>query len=271
MISVLRPKTQKELFEILDKEDKSFVFIAGGTDVMPSVKKGIEKRKDFIDLSFLKKELSGVELKNNEVIIKSLTTFAAIQRHELVTKNFPAFLKAAKMIGGFTIQSMATIAGNIVNASPAADSLPPLLTLNSRVTLLSSNGERVVELKDFYTGYKQMEIKNNEIISNIIIPISNYKSEFIEIGTRKAMSITKVSLAYSYKAKDIRLSAGSSFAYPTRLLEVEKGFFNDNLTKKDFRVLLKKDVSPLDDIRSTGKYRFNVLVNILFNLYQEIK
>jgi len=268
MISVLRPKTTKELFEILDKEDKNYLFLAGGTDVMPSIKKGIEKREDLIDLSFLKEEFSGIEKKNNEVIIKSLTTFAKIQKNDLLNEYFPAFIKASKLIGGYTIQSMATLAGNIVNASPAADSLPALLTLNAKVGLLSAKGERFVELKDFYKGYKQLEIKNNEIISSIVIPISDYKSDFIEIGTRKAMSITKISLAYSYKNNEILLSAGSAFAYPKRLFATEKRFFEKGLTKKDFEVILKEDVSPLDDIRSSGVYRFNVLRNLLFNLYK---
>jgi len=270
MISVLRPKTKEELFAILDKEDKNFVFIAGGTDVMPSVNKGIEKRQDFIDLSFLKEEFSGIEEKNNEIVIKSLTTFAKIQINDLIINNFPSFLKASKLIGGYTIQGMATLAGNIVNASPAADSIPSLLTLGAKVVLLSSKGERVVDLKDFYQGYKQMEIKNNEIISKVTIPLSDYKSDFIEIGTRKAMSITKVSLAYSYKEGEILLAAGSSFAYPKRLFAIEDKFFEKGLTKKDFRNILKNDVSPLDDIRSSGTYRFNVLINLIFNLYQEL-
>lgn len=270
MISVLRPKTTKELFEILDKEDKNFLFLAGGTDIMPSIKKGIEKREDLIDLSFLKKEFSGIYQDETNIIVKSLTTFARIQKNDLLLKYFPSFIKASKLIGGYTIQGMATIAGNIVNASPAADSLPSLLTLNAKVTLLSSNGERVIELKDFYKGYKNLEIKNNEIISNIIIPISDYKADFIEVGTRKAMSITKVSLAYAYKDKDIFLSAGSVFAYPKRLFATEKRFFEKDLTKEDFEIILKEDVSPLDDIRSSGIYRFNVLRNIVFSLYQEL-
>jgi carbon-monoxide dehydrogenase medium subunit len=271
MISVLRPKTRIELFDILDKENKDFVFIAGGTDVMPSLKKGIEKRESFIDLSFLKKEFSGIEQVDSNIIVKSLTTFSNIQKNDLIKNNFPSFIKASKLIGGYTIQSMATLAGNIVNASPAADSLPALLSLNAKVTLLSSKGERIIEMKDFYKGYKQLELKNNEIISNIIIPISDYKSDFIEVGTRKAMSITKISLAYSYKDKNILLSAGSAFAYPKRLFEAEKRFFDVGLTKKDFENILKNDVSPLDDIRSSGNYRFNVLRNLVFNLYQELQ
>ncbi len=271
MISVLRPKTTKELFEILDKEDKNYLFLAGGTDIMPSIKKGIEKREDLIDLSFLKKGFSGVYRDKTNIIVKSLTTFAKIQKDELLNKHFPSFIKASKLIGGYTIQGMATIAGNIVNASPAADSLPSLLTLNAKVTLLSSNGERIIELKDFYKGYKNLEIKNNEIISNIIIPTSDYQADFIEVGTRKAMSITKVSLAYAYKDKNIFLSAGSAFAYPKRLFATEKRFFEKDLTKKDFEIILKEDVSPLDDIRSSGNYRFNVLRNLVFSLYQELQ
>ncbi len=271
MISVLRPENTVELFEILDKENKNFLFIAGGTDVMPSIKKGIEKRENLIDLSFLKKEFSGIYQKDNNIIIKSLTTFAKIQKNELLKKHFPSFIKASKLIGGYTIQGMATIAGNIVNASPAADSVPVLLTLNAKVTLLSGKGSRIVELKDFYKGYKQLEIKNNEIISDIIIPVSNYKADFIEVGTRKAMSITKVSLAYAYKDNNILLSAGSAFAYPKRLFATEKRFFEKGLNKNDFEIILKEDISPLDDIRSSGAYRFNVLRNLVHNLYQELQ
>ena len=271
MISVLRPESIKDLLSILDSENKNFLFIAGGTDVMPSIKKGIEKREDLIDLSFLKKELSGIYEEDNNVVINSLTTFAKIQKSELIKKHFPSLLKASKTIGGYTIQNMATIAGNIVNASPAADSLPVLLSLGTKLVLLSSKGERAVDLKDFYKGYKQLELKNNEIISKIVIPLKEgFNSDFIEVGTRKAMSITKVSLAYSYKDKEILLAAGSVFAYPKRLFETEKVFFKNGLSKSDFEEILKKDVSPIDDIRSSGDYRFKVLRNLLYNLYEEV-
>ena len=267
MISVLRPQSFNELFDILDREEKDFLFLAGGTDIMPSIRKGIEKRENLIDLSFLKSELSGIEQKDEDVVVGAMTSFEEIQKSNLIKENFPSLIKASKSIGGYTIQNMATIAGNIVNASPAADSLPVLLVLDTEVVLLSSSGERRIKLKDFYKCYKKLEIKNNEIISKLIIPVKRLRTDFIEVGTRRAMSITKVSLAYSYDNKQIFLASGSVFAYPKRLLETEREFFKKGLNKKDFEIILEKDIAPIDDIRSTGEYRFKVLRNLLYDLY----
>ena len=261
-MNILRPKTIKELNNFL-LENKNFAFIAGGTDIVASMKKGIEKREDFIDLSLLKSELRKIEEDDNNIIIKAMTTFYDIQKNERIKEFFPILIETSKTIGGFTIQNMATIAGNIANASPAADSLPVLLVLDASIILNGPNGKREVKIDKFYKGYKNLEMNNNEFIEAIIIPKKRYKKYlFKEVGTRRAVSITKASIAYTLDENgSVKVASGSVAAYPVRLYNTEK--FLENPDSTELLDVIKKDIAPIDDIRSTGEYRLNVVNNII--------
>lgn len=266
-MKVLKPKTIKELHDILSS-NKLFAFIAGATDIIPSIKKGVEKRKNFIDLSSLKEELSGISETVNYVEIKAMTDFNQIQSSTIIKRYFPKLVDSAKTIGGFTIQNMATIAGNIANASPAADSLPMLLVLDSLLVLNGPNGKREIKLDKFYRAYKDIDLNNNEYIESIIIPKVEYVKEYFdEVGTRRAVSISKISLAYVEDINgNIRIASGSVAAYPKRLYNCEE--YAKNKTSESFRDILKKDIAPIDDIRSSGKYRFQVVYNIVKSLIE---
>ncbi len=264
-MKISRPNTIEELNLILAK-DKNYAFISGGTDLVASIKKGLEKREDFIDLSLLKSELRKIEENDENITIKAMSTFNDIQKNESIKKYFPMLIETAKTIGGFTIQNMATIAGNIANASPAADSLPVLLVLDSTVVLNGPNGKREVKIDKFYKGYKNLEMKNNEFIEAIIIPKKSYKESFFkEVGTRRAVSISKIALAYTVEESGkVRIASGSVAAYPTRLYNTEN-YLEKELTT-DLLETIKTDITPIDDIRSTGDYRLNVVKNIIESL-----
>lgn len=267
MNSLIQVKSLDELLTRLKSDGKNYGLIAGGTDVMAGLRKGMEKRSDFIDLSLLKPELSGIKEDDQVITIGAMTTFEAIQKSALIQAYYPALVETAKSIGGFPIQCMGTIGGNIANASPAADSVPPLLVLDAVVILKSKESIRRVDLKDFYKGYKVLEMQSDEVIISVELPKKKVPQEVFEVGSRRAVFISKVSLAIVAKESGYQLAAGSVYAYPVRLFETEKLFTQSGKTKEDFIAVLGKDVSPLPDVRSSAEYRFKVLTNLVHNAY----
>ncbi len=266
-MNFIRVKSIDELLTHLRTAPKNYGLIAGGTDIMAGLKKGIEKRVDFIDLSPLKEVLSGITEGKEVITIGAMTTFEAIQKSQLLQNYFPALVETAKTIGGFTIQCMGTIGGNIANASPAADSVPPLLVLDAVVVLRNIDRERRIPLKDFYKGYKDLEMAQDEIITSIELPKKNLPQKMVEVGSRRAVFISKVSLAIAQKGDHYQLAAGSVYAYPVRLFETEKIFHQEQCTREAFVKTLQKDVSPLPDVRSSAEYRFKVLTNLVYDAY----
>jgi len=271
MKTFMKPQNLNELLKYIDEQKENYVFIAGGTDVVSAIKKGLEKREHFIDLSCLKSSLSYIKNEKNSVIIGGMTTFNQIQESAIIKEFIPDLIYAAKTIGGYTIQNMATIAGNIANASPAADSIPVLLVYNAIIHVQSAKEIRQIPITEFYKSYKKFDLSQNEIIIAIEIPkVAIKKHSYAEVGARDAVFISKVSFAYLLTDKGISLAAGSVYQYPTRLKEVEKNFFIENLTKQQFESFLNCDITPMNDIRSTGKYRFKVLLNLVYDLYKRI-
>ncbi len=269
--NIISVSTKEELCEFLEKYGSEGGVLAGATDIVPSIRKGGEKRLYFADVSKIKSQFSEIVEDDKNIYIGAMATFKDIQHNLIIQKYLSELIQAAKTIGGYTIQAMGTIGGNIANGSPAADSVPALLIYDATIELTSLNSKREIKLSSFYLGYKKMDIKQGEFISKIVIEKKQYTSTgFEEVGSRKAVFISKVSLAHSLKDGDLILAAGSVSAFPKRLLEVEKIFLTLNLTKETLLEYLLKDVSPLDDIRSTGEYRKKTLLNLLWSLRENL-
>ena len=135
-------------------------------------------------------ELRGVEVTDSQVTLGSLTTYTEIQDHETLRAEFPMLCQAASETGGLAIQNRGTIGGNIVNASPAADSPPALLAYDAELELVSAKGSRPIPYHAFHTGYKQMDIRAEELLRAIRLPrasqgLTHY---YRQVGTRKAQA-----------------------------------------------------------------------------------
>ncbi|MBN2693245.1 FAD binding domain-containing protein [bacterium] len=269
--NIFSVSTKEELCEFLKKYGSEAGILAGATDIIPSIRKGGEKRLYFADVSKIKSQFSEIVEDDKNIYIGAMATFKDIQHNPIIKKHLFELVHAAKTIGGYTIQAMGTIGGNIANGSPAADSVPALLIYDATIELTSLNSKREIKLSSFYLGYKKMDIMRGEFISKIVIEKKQFISTgFEEVGSRKAVFISKVSLAHSLKDEELILAAGSVSAFPKRLLEVEKIFLKQDLTKDTLLEYLSKDVIPLDDIRSTGEYRQKTLLNLLWSLRENL-
>ena len=281
MVKVFMPQSLKEALRIR-KEEKAIPF-AGGTDLM--VKRGrlrglapyFEKPVLFLHKV---KELTGVKFEEGRVRIGALSTLSEI----LENRDIPLILKyAIAEIASPAIRNLATIGGNICNASPAGDTLPPLYVMNARVVLSSFTSEREIKIMDFIKGPGSTDLKEEELLKEIIIPVEFFNIVFYrKVGTRKANSLSKVSFAGVAKLdngiiKDIRISFGAVAPTPLRAPEVEEEIIGKNKVKiiakiPDILEKYARIIRPIDDQRSTARYRKTISLKILeYFLKEEIK
>jgi CO/xanthine dehydrogenase FAD-binding subunit len=204
----------------------------------------------------------------------ALTTYAEVQRHEVLAREFPLLCQAAAETGSVATQNRGTLGGNIANASPAADSPPALLVYGAEIEIVSAGGARWVPYASFHTGYKKMNLRATELICSIRVARSGaaWKQYFRKVGTRRAQAISKICFAGAARVEagrmaDVRIALGS--VAPTVLHAVRVEELLRGQRPEDAALLLAAqdalgaEVAPIDDMRSTGRYRRNVARNLL--------
>ena len=232
MISYELLTTQKieEALNYLDKFSKVHI-LAGGTDLLVNLYKESPRLPDFdylLDISNIP-ELKFLTFVDKFIEIGPMVTHSRLINESLIKNNFAVLVEAAYTIGSTQIRNRGTIGGNIVNASPAADLLPPLIALRAEVELTSKKGKRVSSLEEFLAGAYKTKLHPNELLTKIKIPLldENYYTDFQKIGRRKALSIARLSLALVTKIdeegifQDTRVVPGSATPYPQSLTVTE--------------------------------------------------
>jgi CO/xanthine dehydrogenase FAD-binding subunit len=268
------PASLSDALALLASEPTVWKPFAGGTDLMVLLESGKLQHRNYINIWSLD-ELRGIDVADNHVTLGALTTYTEIQSHAILRKEFPMLCQAASETGGLAIQNRGTLGGNIINASPAADSPPALLAYDAEIELTSTRGSRWLAYQGFHTGYKQMGIRNDQLLTRIRMPRRTGESHhhYRKVGTRKAQAISKVCLAAlarteESKLTDIRIVFGSVAPIVLRCVQTEDHLrgqtINDELFKQA-RTSLENEISPIDDIRSTAKYRLRVAGNTLID------
>ena len=269
---MISPANLQEGLSLLAHEPGVWQPFAGGTDLMVLLEAGKLAHKNYVNIWNLS-ELRGTEVTPTQVSIGALTTYTEVQEHSLLREEFPMLCQAASETGGLAIQNRGTLGGNIVNASPAADSPPALLAYDAEVELVSINGTRRVPYHSFHTGYKQTVMHADELLSRVYLPRNTGRvtQYYRKVGTRKAQAISKVCFAGLARMNDrtiddVRLALGSIAPIPFRCLKTEsmlRGAKLDQQTVDKAKIELSREISPIDDIRSTRNYRLTVSVNLL--------
>lgn len=248
--------------------------LAGGTDLMVLLNAGQLKPGLYLNLHSVPDLHRPIELRDGDICLSALTTYTEARRHPLIRKHLPMLPLAAREIGALQIQSRGTWAGNIVNASPAADGVPALMAYEAKIELTSAAGARVVPLDRFYSGYKQMDRRPDEIVTSIRIPLQdeNRMEYYRKVGTRRFQAISKTLLAAiavlngKKRVEKIRLVYASVMPYTYRALRAEsvlKGRVLDSSAIAAAVEALKAELKPIDDIRSTARYRLSVSCKLI--------
>jgi len=222
------------------------------------------------------RELKGIEVDSEAVTIGAATTYTDVRRHPAVQSEFPLLSQAASWTGSIANQNRGTLGGNIVNASPAADSPPALLVYDAELELISDRESRWVPYRDFHTGYKTMLLRPDELLARIRLPRhpegpGGLRHYCRKVGTRNAQAISKVCLAATgafdgEKITRVRIALGSVAPTPIRCGRTEALLENrapDAETIAAAKAEIMAEIKPIDDFRSTAAYRRQVAGNLL--------
>ena len=277
--NIVSPGNLQAALSLLAGEPAQWLPIAGGTDVMVLYSAGKLPNRSLINIWNIP-ELRQIEVLPDTIRIGAACTYTALRTHEIISREFPLLATAAAWTGGIANQNRGTLGGNIVNASPAADSLPALLVYDAELTLISVRGERRVAYGDFHTGYKQTLLAADELIRDISLPrrFSGYISHARKVGARNAQAISKVCLAALGQTaggaiRDIRLALGSVAPVPLRLKETKHLLTGKRIEPalvETARKIVAKEIRPIDDIRSTARYRSVVAGNLVAEFLEKL-
>lgn len=271
-MSVLLPATAREAFELLAAANGDALPIAGGTDLLVHWPVRLDDHeKTYVDLSGLD-ALKPLRWTADELVLGGLTTYWDVIQDARVRQEFPLLAAAARQVGAIQIQARGTWAGNIVNASPAADGVPVLMAYDAVVVLESVAGRDEVALDRFYLGYKQMRRRPDQLVVAIRLPRRPYSVQrFEKVGSRRAQAIAKVGLAITRSAAGWRVVAASMAPTIRRCPSIERLLATGApVTSPDDLVpAIERDTRPIDDLRSTAEYRTRVTARVLYHDLRE--
>ena len=276
---LVAPGTLTDVLSLLARAPGAWLPIAGGTDVMVQYAAGKLPARKLVSIWNLP-ELRKIEISTDEIRIGAACTYTDLRRHEMFAREFPLLASAASWTGGIANQNRGTLGGNIVNASPAADSLPALLVYDAELILVSARGERRVPYSTFHLDYRKTLIARDELIRAVCLPkrFSGYYAHARKVGARKAQAIAKVCLAALGRVEngviaDARLAMGSVAPVPLRLYETERTITGKRIDPVLMQLAAKtaaKEIRPIDDIRSTARYRAAVGGNLVAEFLERL-
>ncbi len=276
--TLIEPGSLKELLEVKAKYGEKAAILAGGTDLLVKIKLRVLEPEYVISLKKVRSELSGIRREGDEIVIGAATLLRDIELNDSILKLAPALFDAVIVMGGVQIRNMGTIGGNLGNASPAADTAPPLLVHSASVKLLSASGERVVPLEEFFTGPGRTVMRSDEIIYEVRLkPLGKgCGSAFMKIA-RTAFDLAKISAAAMICVEDgvikeAKVAVGSAAPTPVRARSAEEALVGKAPTPETFLEAGKaarNDISPIDDVRSTAWYRRRVIAPLLHDVLQK--
>jgi xanthine dehydrogenase FAD-binding subunit len=266
------PQTLQETFELLEEHGKDAKLLAGGTDLIVSLRAREQSPKSVIDIKGVKElhELSFDEKRG--LAVGAAVNLNKLIHYDAVSKNYPLLNVAVSTIGDYEIRNRATLVGNICNGSPAADSAPALLVLDANVNIVNQKGKRAVPVREFHTGVKKTVLASNEFVTSISVPTppKGYKGGYLKgrrtVGEDLAVvGVGGLVAPGSKSGKSVRLAYASVAPTPIRALEAEKVFESnkplDDLLDQAMPIV-RKTVSPISDVRGGKDYRMN-LVEVL--------
>ncbi|AET66147.1 aerobic-type carbon monoxide dehydrogenase, middle subunit CoxM/CutM-like protein [Desulfosporosinus orientis DSM 765] len=259
-----RPKCLDEAFKLM-AENPGYSLLAGGTDLMVKLKESLIKPTAVIDLDELE-ELKGINLEAGEIVLGASTTHTRLNQSELINQYAPALAKAAGIVGSPQIRNKGTVGGNMVNASPAADTVPALIALGAEVTLSSKEAVKTIPLDELFLGPGRTVLKPGELITTISFQVSNHQGcSFQKLGKRKALAISVINASASLEIdpetrviKKARIALGSVAATAIRGMAGEKILIGNHYSPeliKEAAEAVAEAIKPIDDVRSTAVYR----------------
>jgi CO/xanthine dehydrogenase FAD-binding subunit len=268
------PRSLGDALDMLASAPGQWRAFAGGTDLMVLLQAGKLPPARYLSLWNIS-ELRGIQVSDDTIVLGALTTYTDILGSAALQHDCPLICHAAAETGGVATQNRGTIGGNIANASPAADTPPTLLVYDAVVDVISVRGARQVPYDRFHLDYKRMDLAPDELIRSVHVARhrGHWKQTWRKVGTRRAQAISKICCASALdldqetsRVRDVRLAFGSVAPTVVRARHAEAALRGQLLqpeTVAAARAALAKDITPIDDIRSTAEYRLRVAGNLM--------
>jgi len=279
-LDYIKPNTLDEALEVLHQNKSGSKIIAGGTDIIPGLQQGSSRFKDInllVDLSGVK-EFGIIEKRNDKIVLGAGIAFSDVASNKLLNQRYPLLVKAASTVGSLQIRNRATLVGNFTNNAPCADSVPPLLVYNALIKIQSLLSVREISLQEFLLGPYKTQLKNDEIITEILLPVpdKNLKGEFYKLGRRRAVSISRITLAILASVSnsffdEIRIASGAVTPIGKRFYNIEKfalGKISQTGTFKEIAMELGKEVLELTGLRWSSAYKLPVVQQMIYQLLE---
>lgn len=277
--TVRSPRTLAEVFSVMAERGPAIRILAGGTDLMVLMNAHLLEASEFLDIWGVD-ELRGIEDEGDTLRIGALTTYTQLIKSEVVQRHAPSLAAASRTIGAIQIQNRGTIGGNIVNASPAGDSLPVLAAYDADVEIGSARATSRVPFNEFYTGYRRSVLKPDELVVAVRIPkLKQGEIDFFwKVGTRRAQAISKTVMAAKARFDDQRINSisiavGSVAPTVVRAHQTERLLIGKEITAElinNARNAIAEEISPITDLRSTEHYRRTVTGNVLAKFLRQL-
>jgi xanthine dehydrogenase small subunit len=250
--------------------------VAGGTDVLVRAMDGRQDRSRLFDLTAIP-ELKGIEERGGHLWIGAATTHTEMMASPLVGRHLPALQPACRVIGGPQIRNRGTLGGNLANASPAADTVPPLYAADAVLELVSVYSRREVPIGDFFTGPGQSVLFPDELILGVRVPLRpGVRGTFLRLGQRQAQAISKVSVAVAMTFRDgrpdwVRVALGAVAPTVVRAPRAEAALMAGGYEGlRQAKAAVKEEIAPIDDLRSTREYRREMAAVLLERAVRQI-
>ena len=276
-----KARSVEKACELKARYKENGAFIAGGTDFLVDMRNNVlePEPRAVIDISDLD-EINYIRREDNQVKIGAATRVSEIQKSSIVQREAPILSKACREFANPLIKNIATLGGNLINASPAADMATPLLVLGAKAVLKSVSGERVIPLEEFFSGVKRTNHRNDELLTEIRFnEAQRKKCEFLKLGQRNGTSISIASLALIFNIADgvitdaVRLALGSVAPVPFRAGKAEAALCGVEPSLENIKRagnILKNEVNPITDVRGSADYRREMSAVLLLTAFQNL-
>ena len=272
------PRTVPEALVVMRRWKGKAKLIAGGTNVIPDLRARAIRPEVLIDISHLK-SLAYIKEDKKKIHIGALTTISELATSKIIEKWAPLLSQAANQLGNPLVRNRATIAGNLADGSPAADTAVPLLALEA-IVVIQGGKEKQVPIHQFFVGPNQTVLKRDEMIKEVIVPKCNpnAKTAYFKLGLRNSMAISVVSIAVLMEmektfCKKARIGYGAVAPKPIRAYRIEEMLENHELTERLLRACCEtigKEISPISDIRASKEYRTEMASVLLKRVMKQV-
>jgi len=276
----LRPSCLSECLDILNQRGNETAILAGGTDVMISLRTGAKKPRTVMDISRLPETLL-VEPGEETILLGSTLTYSELIDHPTIRYEFPALCAAMSCVGSLQIRNVGTLGGNIANSSPAADSVPPMMIRDAEIMVQKKGSIRIQKLGKFISGAHSNTLEPDELITGIILRKveRGYRESYHRIGRRKSLSIARINMAIlgrlddSRQIEDARISVGSVAPTPMRMTDVEiqlRGRKPESNTMREAGEMIARQIIDLVGVRHSTEYKQPAIAGLALKCLEDV-